>query len=368
MPHRPPFRADPVGSLLRPPALRQAFKTFAGGGIDASEFRKIQDDSIRAAVQMQEQVGLTVVTDGEFRRSSYWARFVERIEGFAIGQAAYSFRDESGCETTFTAPFAEARLRRVRELALDEFLFLREVTRVTPKITLPAPSTMHFYAGRHFADPQIYADASEFFADLTLIFRQEIDSLGKAGCPYVQFDEVAIAMLCDPRLRERAKGEGGDADKLIDLYIDATNQALAGRPPGMAAGVHVCRGNFKGRYLSEGGYEAVAERFFGGVNATHFLLEYDSMRAGDFAPLRFVPKDKGVVLGLISTKTPVLETSNALKRRIEEASRYVDLDRLAIGPQCGFASTVAGNPLTEADERAKLARAVEVAAAVWGAP
>jgi len=178
-------------------------------------------------VHLQEQVGLAVVTDGEFRRSSYWARFVERIEGFAIGQAAYSFRDESGCRTPFTAPFAEARLRRVRELALDEFLFLRQVARVTPKITLPAPSTMHFYAGRHFTDPQIYGDTREFFADLTLIFRQEIDSLGKAGCPYVQFDEVAIAMLCDPLLRERAKSEGEDADTLIDLYIDAINQALA---------------------------------------------------------------------------------------------------------------------------------------------
>jgi 5-methyltetrahydropteroyltriglutamate--homocysteine methyltransferase len=368
MPHRPPFRADPVGSLLRPPALRQAFKTLAGGGIDASEFRKIQDDSIRAAVHLQEQVGLAVVTDGEFRRSSYWARFVERIEGFAIGQAAYRFRDENGCETAFSAPFATARLRRVRELALDEFLFLREVARVTPKITLPAPSTMHFYTGRHFADPQVYVDTSEFFADLTLIFRQEIDSLGKAGCSYVQLDEVAIAMLCDPLLRERTKGEGEAPDTLIDLYIDAINQALAGRPPDMAVGVHVCRGNFKGRYLSEGGYEAVAERFFSGVNATHFLLEYDTMRAGDFAPLRFVPKDKGVVLGLISTKTSALETSDALKRRVEEASRYVDLDRLAIGPQCGFASTVAGNPVTEADQRAKLARAVEVADAVWGTP
>lgn len=192
--------------------------------------------------------------------------------------------------------------------------------------------------------------------------------MAKAGCPYVQLDEVAIAMLCDPVLRERAKGEGEEADTLVDLYIDAINQALAGRPPNMAAGIHVCRGNFRGRYVSEGGYEAVAERFFGGVNATHFLLEYDTMRAGDFSPLRFVPKDKGVVLGLISTKTSALETSEALKRRIEEASRYIDLDRLAIGPQCGFASTVAGNPLNEGDQRAKLERAVEVATAVWGAP
>lgn len=366
MPHSPPFRADPVGSLLRPSALRQAYKAFERGRIDAAEFCKVQDDSIRAAVHLQEEAGLAVVTDGEFRRSSYWARFVERTEGFAIRQAAYSFRDESGCESSFTAPYAAAKLRRVRELALDEFLFLSTVTRVTPKITLPAPSTMHFYAGRHFANPQVYGDAGELFADLSLMFREEIADLAKAGCRYIQLDEVAIAMLCDPLMRERAKAEGEHADALIGLYIDAINQALAERPAAMAAGVHVCRGNFKGRHLSEGGYDAVAERFFGGLNATHFLLEYDTKRAGDFSPLRFVPKDKGVVLGLISTKTPAVESADFLLRRIEEASRYIDLDRLAIGPQCGFASTAAGNPLSEADQRAKLARAVEVAATVWG--
>jgi 5-methyltetrahydropteroyltriglutamate--homocysteine methyltransferase len=366
MPHSPPFRADPVGSLLRPPALRQAYKAFAGGRIGAAEFCKVQDDSIRAAVRLQEGVGLTVVTDGEFRRSSYWARFVERTEGFAIRQASYSFRDESGGEIGFTAPYAAAKLRRVRELALDEFLFLRDVTRVTPKITLPAPSTMHFYAGHHFADPQVYRDAGEFFADLSPIFRQEIADLAKAGCRYIQLDEVAIAMLCDPLVRKRAKAEGEHADALIGLYINAINQALAERPAAMAVGVHVCRGNFKGRHLSEGGYDVVAERFFGGVNATHFLLEYDTKRAGDFSPLRFIPKDKSVVLGLISTKTPAVEITEVLLRRIEEASRYIDLDRLAIGPQCGFASTVAGNPLSETDQRAKLARTVEVAVAVWG--
>jgi 5-methyltetrahydropteroyltriglutamate--homocysteine methyltransferase len=366
MPHGPPFRADPVGSLLRPSALRQAYKAFKGGRIDAAEFRNVQDSSIRAAVYRQEEVGLAVVTDGEFRRSSYWAHFVERTEGFAIRQAAYSFRDESGCESSFTAPYASAKLRRIRELALDEFLFLRDVTRVTPKITLPAPSAMHFYAGHQFADPQIYGDAEEFFADLSLIFRQEIADLAKAGCRYIQLDEVAIAMLCDPLVCERAKAEGEHADALIRLYIDAINQALAERPADMVVGVHVCRGNFKGRYLSEGGYDAVAERFFGGLNATHFLLEYDTRRAGDFSPLRFVPKDKGVVLGLISTKTPSVESTDILLRRIEEASRYIDLSRLAIGPQCGFASTVAGNPLSETDQWAKLARAVEVAAAVWG--
>ena len=366
--HRPPFRADHVGSFLRPGALRQAFKSFDSKQIGAEGFRAAQDDSIRAVVRLQEDVGFKVVTDGEFRRSSYWGRFVERTAGFEIRQAAYKFRDENGQQANFTTPYAAKKIRRVRALAVDEFAFLRDVTYVAPKITLPAPSNMHFYAGRYFADPGIYGEADSFFADLSLVYQQEIADLTAAGCDYVQLDEVAIAMLCDPALRELTAAQGQDPDTLVGLYIDAINRAVAKRPAAMAVGVHVCRGNFKGRYLSEGGYEVVAERFFAGVNATHFLLEYDTKRAGDFEPLRFVPKDKGVVLGLISTKTPTLESPDALRRRIDEAARYIDLDRLAISPQCGFASTVAGNPVTEADQRAKLARTVEVATAVWGSP
>jgi 5-methyltetrahydropteroyltriglutamate--homocysteine methyltransferase len=363
---RPPFRADHVGSLLRPAALRSAFKSFNAGEIDAGAFRQVQDANIGATVRLQEDIGLKVVTDGEFRRSSYWARFVERTEGLAIRQAAYKFHDESGQEASFTAPYATARIRRPRPLAVDEFVFLRDITRVTPKITLPAPSTMHFYAGGHFADPNVYADAETFFADLADVFQGEIADLADAGCRYVQLDEVAIAMLCDPLLRERIKAQGEDADTLVAIYIDAINRALAKRPTDMVIGIHICRGNFRGRYLSEGGYEAVAERFFAEVNATHFLLEYDSKRSGDFRPLRFLPTNKGAVLGLISTKTSILENADELQRRIEEAGRYVDLDRLAIGPQCGFASTVAGNPVSEADQRLKLSLAVEVATAVWG--
>jgi 5-methyltetrahydropteroyltriglutamate--homocysteine methyltransferase len=367
---RPPFRADHVGSLLRPAELRQAFRSFHAGELDGETFQRVQDDSIRAVVRSQEAAGLKAVSDGEFRRASYWGRFVERASGFEIRQAAYKFRDEQGHEMAFTTPYAAAKLRRVRDLAVDEFEFLHGATKaapeVTPKITLPAPSTMHFYAGRHFADPKIYADIGAFFADLALIYQQEIDALIKAGCRYVQFDEVAIAMLCDDRLRAQAKSERQDPDVLVDTYIDAINRAVANCPPEIAIGVHVCRGNFKGHYLSEGGYETVAERFFAGVNATHFLLEYDTKRAGNFTPLRFVPKSKGVVLGLISSKTPALESADDLRRGIDEAARHIDLDRLAIGPQCGFASTVAGNPVTEADQWQKLARAVEVAATVWG--
>ena len=364
----PPFRADHIGSLLRPPALRQAFRRHESGELNADSFRLLQDESIRAAVRMQEEIGLRVITDGEFRRSSYWARFVERVEGFAIQTAAYRFRNEHGHEMSFTAPFAAGKIRRVRALALDEFEFLRSITGVTAKMTLPAPSTMHFYAGRNFAAPGVYDDAASLFADLSLVFQQEIAELASAGCRYLQLDEVAIAMLCDDVLRERTSAQGQDPDALIDMYIDAINQAVAHCGADMAIGIHVCRGNFRGHFLAQGGYDAVAERFFAGVNATHFLLEYDTPRAGDFAPLRFVPKHKGVVLGLISTKIPTLESSEMLKQRIDEAARHIELDRLAISPQCGFASTAAGNPLSADDERAKLARAVDVAVAVWGSP
>ncbi len=363
---RPPFRADHVGSLLRPPFLRQAFRQPAAGEIADDAFVALQDGCIRDAVALQEQVGLQVVTDGEFRRGSYWGRFVERTEGFEIRPASFKFRDDTGHEVTFTAPYAKAKTARRRPLAVDEFTFLRGVTKVTAKITLPAPSTMHFYRFDEFADPAVYGDAETFFADLAQVYREEIAALAAAGCSYIQLDEVALALLCDPAICNQVKSMGGDPQRLVEMYIAAINHALAECPGTVALGLHMCRGNFKGHYLGAGSYECVAEQLFTKANVNHFLLEYDTARAGDFAPLRFVPKTKGVVLGLISTKNPNLEGFDALKRRTEDAARYIDFDRLAIGPQCGFASTVAGNPLTEADERAKLALAVQAAKAIWG--
>ena len=225
---------------------------------------------------------------------------------------------------------------------------------------------MHFYRCDDFADKVVYRDVDAFFADLAAVFKQEIAELAKLGCRYIQLDEVAVALLCDPAIREQIAVAGSDPDRLVDLYIDSINQAVAGCPADVVIGVHMCRGNFKGHYLGAGGYESVAERFFSNANINHFLLEYDTSRAGDFAPLRFVPKTKGVVLGLVSSKTPALESLDLLKRRAQEATRYIDLDRLAISPQCGFASTVAGNPLSDADERAKLTLVVEAAKAIWG--
>ena len=331
-----------------------------------AEFERTLDQCICDVVRMQEATGLEVVTDGEFRRGSYWGRFVERTAGFKIRNAQFKFRnDRRRRGRVLTAPYAEARLKRLQPLALDEFIFLRGVTSVAAKITLPAPSTMHFYRCTDFADRSVYPKLDTFSADLAAVFEQEIADLAAAGCKYVQLDEVAVALLCDPAIRRQVEAAGGKPDELVDLYIDGINRIAAACPPDMVVGVHMCRGNFKGHYLAEGGYESVADRFFSRANVNHFLLEYDTPRAGDFAPLRFVSKRKGVVLGLISSKTPVLEGMDMLKRRIDEATRYIDLDRLAIGPQCGFASTVAGNPLSETDQRAKLQLAVDAARVVW---
>jgi len=225
---------------------------------------------------------------------------------------------------------------------------------------------MHFWRGKHYADAGVYADAREFMADLGQVYREEIAAVAAAGGRYVQLDEVALAMLCDPAARERVRADGSDPEALVDLYVDAINAAVDRLPADMVVGVHMCRGNYKGKYLSEGGYDSIAEKLFQRANVNHFLLEYDTPRAGDFAPLRFVPGNKGVVLGLVSSKTPALESLDTLKRRAEEAAKYVATDRLAISPQCGFASTIGGNPVSEADEFAKLTRCVEAARAIWG--
>lgn len=362
----PPFRADHIGSLLRPPRLRHAFRQHAAGEIGDEEFRRIQDESIRDALRLQQDAGFGMATDGEFRRGSYWSRFVELTHGLEVREALFKFRDDHGHEQSFTAPYVAGEVRRGTPIALDEFTFLRDAGTAVPKITMPSPSTMHFWRGRQYADPAVYADAAAFFRDLGKVYRDEIADLAAAGCRYVQLDEVALAMLCDPQARGRLKEEGTDPEMLIELYVEAINEAVADRAADMIIGIHMCRGNFKGKYLAEGGYDSVAEKLFQRARVNHFLLEFDTPRAGDFAPLRFMPKGKGVVLGLVSSKSPELEPIDLLKRRIDEAARCIDFERLAISPQCGFASTVAGNPVTAADQNAKLRRVVETAQAVWG--
>ena len=363
---RPPFRADHIGSLLRPPALRRAFREHAAGTLSDDAFRSAQDAAIRDVVRLQADCGLEVATDGEFRRISYWEKFVRLTDGLVVKDAHFKFHDEHGHELAFTAPYAEAKVGRSAPITLDEFEFLKQETRATPKITMPAPSTMHLYRYRAYANPKAYPDARSFFSDLGRVYQQEIAELAKAGCRYVQIDEVALAMLCDPAAREKLSADGVDAEALVDLYVDAINEAVKNRPANVVIGIHMCRGNYKGMYLSEGGYDSVAEKLFGRADVNHFLLEFDTPRAGDFAPLRFMPKNKGVVLGLVSSKIPQLEPIDSLKRRADEAAKYVDPARLAISPQCGFASTMGGNPVTEADERAKLRLCVQAGRAIWG--
>jgi 5-methyltetrahydropteroyltriglutamate--homocysteine methyltransferase len=366
LPGQPPFRADHIGSLLRPRKLRDAFRKHAAKEMSDADFRAAQDEAIRDVVRLQEDCGLQVVTDGEFRRISYWEKFARLTQGLVVKEAVFKFHDEHGHESDFTAPYVNGRVSRTEPITADEYAFLKKTTARTGKITMPSPSTMHFYRFTDWGDAKAYADPTAFFIDLGKVYQREIAELAAAGCKYVQLDEVAIAILCDPAARDKVKKAGGDADQLVDLYIEAINQAVKNKPAGVTVGVHVCRGNYKGMYLSEGGYDSVGERFFGRTNVNHFLLEFDTARAGGFDPLKFVPKNKGVVLGLVSSKTAALEAMDMLKRRAEEAARYLDGSRLAISPQCGFASTMGGNPVTEADERAKLRLCVEAAQHIWG--
>ena len=364
----PPVTVEHIGSLLRPRALTQAFRAFAAGEMDAAQFRAVQDAAIREAIQLQESLGLHVVTDGEFRRGSYWGHFIEAVDGFTTKPALFDFHDDHGETQSFIAAHVSGRLKRRRGISTEEYRFAASVARnATVKITLPSPSTLQFWRGRDGIERTAYADLDAFFADLSAIYRDELRDLAALGCRYVQLDEVPLIMLVDPAVREAVRRRGDDPDRLVGLYIDALNWAVAGRTSGMRVGMHMCRGNFKGKWLAEGGYDAIAERVFSEVDVDVLFLEYDTTRAGDFAPLRFVPKTKGVVLGLVSSKTRALEDRALIRRRVEEATRYVPLERLAISPQCGFASAVSGNQITIDDEKAKLHLLIETAQEIWGA-
>ena len=363
---RPPFRADHVGSLLRPKELTQAFRRRRAGEIDEATFAEVQDNAIREAIRMQESVGLQSITDGEFRRASYWSRFVERVQGLEVREALFTFHDEHGHDQEFTAPHAGSKVSWAGPIAGDEFAFIHAHTERTPKVTLPSPPSMHFWRLGAGVERTAYADDGAYFTDLASVYAAEIADLSDRGATYVQIDDVPFAMLCDPKIRARVAKEGFDADTLIGDYIKLCNDALGGRPEGVTAAFHICRGNYKGHFLSEGGYDDIAERLFDELEVDAFFLEYDTPRAGDFAPLRFVPEGKIVVLGLVSSKSPEMERPDTLKRRIGEAAQHLPLDQLALSPQCGFASTVAGNPVTPEIQRAKLALVVETAAAVWG--
>lgn len=362
----PPFRADHVGSLLRPKSLTEAFRQFRDGDIGPDELRARQDAAIQDVIRLQEGVGLQSVTDGEFRRVSYWARFVERVDGFDVRDALFAFHDDHGHEIDFTAPHVTSKVRRSQAIAVDEFEFVRSRTSGTAKLTLPSPPSMHFWRLDQAIEPGAYNDMEEFFVDLAAVYREEIAALAELGATYIQLDDVPLAMLCDPAVRERVREAGLDPEYLIRSYVALFNDCLRDRPESVRVAVHLCRGNYKGHFLSEGGYSSIAELLFNELQADAFFLEYDSPRAGDFQPLRFVPKDKIVVLGLVSSKTPELEPVDGLRQRIDEAAEHIDVDQLCLSPQCGFASTVAGNPVSEDIEKAKLSLIVETAEQVWG--
>ena len=362
----PPFRAEHVGSLLRPAPLTAAFRAWSAGEIDDAGFRRVQDECIRDVAALQEEVGLRVVTDGEFRRASYWGHFLGPVAGLGTAEAVYRFRDEAGAESTFLAPRVEGPVRRGESIGGPAFSFLTGVTRATPKVTMPSPPTFHFWRGRATFSPGTYEDPAEFFSELATVYREELADLAARGARYIQLDDVPLVMLCDPDIRARLADEGEDADALVDLYLASINDALSERPPGMVVGLHLCRGNHRGKHLSSGGYEPVAERLFNELDIDAYFLEYDGERAGGFEPLRLLPEGKRAVLGLVSTKSAALESVSGLASRLDEASRHTPLDRLGVSPQCGFASTVGGNPISVDVQRQKLARVVAAAREVWG--
>jgi 5-methyltetrahydropteroyltriglutamate--homocysteine methyltransferase len=363
------LRAEVIGSLLRPRRLKDAARATQQGLLPASAYRTILEQEIARVVARQEDIGLRAVTDGELARSSWFGFFFEGLEGFRLAPSHFKFKDAEGATFEWPTAVAAAPIGRRGPIVLGEFERANAlVRRALVKATMPAPSAFHFFRLGASVDAKAYADVSVFFDDLVAVYRAELSELARAGCRYVQFDEVPIAMLCDPDVRRQAEAQGGDPAALLDTYISLLRRIAADPPAGMRLGLHLCRGNFRGRWMAAGGYAPVAEKLFKEVPVDTFLLEYDSERAGDLAPLRFLPRDKTVVLGLVSTKHAQLEDQDALLRRINEAQRVLPLEQLGLSTQCGFASVAGGNVLTAAEQWAKLELVVDTAQRVWGRP
>jgi 5-methyltetrahydropteroyltriglutamate--homocysteine methyltransferase len=366
----PPFRADHVGSLLRPKRLLQARDDHDAGRIDAAALRAIEDESIREVVRMQKEAGLQSATDGEFRRASWHMDFIYQLDGISkeAGHISVKFHNADGdIEFTPAALHVNGKLGVSETIFGDDFDFLRRaVTTAVPKLTIPSPSMVHYRGGRAAIDPDVYPDLDAFWAGLTEAYREQVRGLGDLGCTYLQLDDTSLAYLNDPHQREYVASIGGDPERQHVEYIHHMNEALASRPAGMSVTTHMCRGNFRSSWAAEGGYDFVAEALFNQLEVDGFFMEWDDERSGGFAPLRFVPKGKQVVLGLVTTKRGELEDPDTIKRRIEEASQFVDVDQLCLSPQCGFSSTVEGNDLSIDEELAKLRLIVEVAHDVWG--
>jgi 5-methyltetrahydropteroyltriglutamate--homocysteine methyltransferase len=366
----PPFRADHVGSLLRPQSVLTARAERADGRITAEQLREVEDGAIRDVVRMQEDIGLQSATDGEFRRTSWHMDFIYQLRGISRTdeQIEVHFRNAQG-----DLDFTSAALKVDGKIGLDEPIFGRDfeflksvVATATPKLTIPSPSMVHYRGGPAAIDKSVYPDEDEFWADLSGAYAKQVAEIAALGCTYLQLDDTSLAYLNDPTQRAELTSKGGDAEHQHERYIRQINAALAGRPPELRVTTHMCRGNFRSSWTAEGGYDFVAEALFGDLNVDGFFLEYDDARSGGFEPLRFVPPGKMVVLGLVTTKRPELESKDDLKRRIDEAAKYVPLEQLCLSGQCGFSSTVEGNNLTLDDETAKLRLIVETAAEVWG--
>jgi 5-methyltetrahydropteroyltriglutamate--homocysteine methyltransferase len=366
----PPFRADHVGSLLRPRRLLQARDDFAAGRIPVAELRSVEDQEIPGAIRMQEEVGLQSATDGEFRRATWHMDFIYALGGIskAPGNMAVRFTNPSGTiEWTPAALHVGSKIRLDHTIFGEDFAFLRsQVTTAVPKLTIPSPNMVHYRGGPAMLDPAVYPEMEEFWADLAAAYADEVARLGALGCRYLQFDDTSLAYLNDPAQRAEITGRGEDAEHLHLRYIRQINAAVRDRPAAMAVTAHLCRGNFRSSWVASGGYDFVAEALFSELDVDGFFLEYDDERSGGFEPLRFVPKGKMVVLGLVTTKRPGLESGDDLKRRVEQAGKYVPLDQICLSGQCGFSSTFEGNALTYDQQVAKLRLIVETAQDIWG--
>jgi 5-methyltetrahydropteroyltriglutamate--homocysteine methyltransferase len=362
----PPFRAEHIGSLLRPAALLDMRARYLRGEIDFARLQAATSVAIEEAIALQERVGLQLATDGEFRREAYHSYFFRQLGDISLDASPAA--DGHGASGRGAQPQAtiDSRLAWKKPIHVQDFEFLKARTKLTPKITIPGPCALHFRGGDHAVLATAYSDVDAFWEDIVAAYQAELRALADAGCTYVQIDETAFAKFGDPDVQAALAARGDDWGRLIDFYIDVTNRVLRGLPASLTIGMHLCRGNRGGKWHAEGSYETVADRLFNRLEIRTFFLEYDSPRAGTFTPLRLAPKDKTIVLGLVSTKTSDLEDKDALKRRIDEATQFVALDKLGISPQCGFASVETGNPISPEAQEAKLRRVVEVAREVWG--
>jgi len=362
-------RAHHVGSFIRPENLIDARKAAEEKKIPASELKNIKEAAIRDVVKMQEDLGLKIVTDGEYNRGSWQRDFLLEFSNVALvpSKIAVKFHTKEGDrENAPPSLKVQGKIGHPHGIFVDDFKFLKSATKVTPKVTFPSPSTLHFRGGREAVDEKAYPDMAQFYQDVAKVFREEIADLAAAGCRYIQIDEVNLAYLCDPALRAQAKSFGEDPDQLPKTYAKVLNESVKDAPKDMTVSMHLCRGNFAGAWVAEGGYDPIAELLFNGINIDVYYLEYDSARAGGFEPLRFLPKGKVAVLGLMTTKDRKLESKDELKRRIDEAAKFAPLEQLSLSPQCGFSSGIGGNVMTIEEEIAKLRRLVEVTKEVWG--